>query len=65
VEKLLKQPILNKAMPYVVVNSKQYETAFEIVDNMREGWQVIKVGHGLDEMTAKNVVSNMVVSSYT
>lgn len=52
-------------MPYVVVNSKQYETAFEIVDNMREGWQVIKVGHGLDEMTAKNVVSNMVVSSYT
>jgi CheY-specific phosphatase CheX len=62
-EKLLKQPILNKAMPDVVVNFKQYETAFEIVDNMREGWQGIKVSHNLDEMRAKNVVSNMVVSS--
>ncbi len=63
--KLLKQPILNKAMLDVVVNSKQYEIAFEIVDNMREGWQGIKAGHSLDEMRAKNVVKSMVVSSST
>jgi pentatricopeptide repeat protein len=37
-EKLLKQPILNKAMLDVLVNSKQYEIAFEIVDNMKEDW---------------------------
>jgi hypothetical protein len=37
-EKLLKQPILNNAMLDVVVNSKQYEIAFEIVDNVKEGW---------------------------
>jgi hypothetical protein len=47
------------------VNSKQYETTFEIVDNMREGWQGIKVGHSLDEMRAKNIVNNIVVSSST
>jgi hypothetical protein len=64
-EKLLKQPILNKAMPDVVVNFKQYETAFEIVDNMRKGWQGIKVNHNLDEMKAKNFVNSMVVSSST
>jgi hypothetical protein len=32
---------------------------------MKEGWQGIKVGHILDEMRAKNVVSSMVVSSST
>jgi hypothetical protein len=64
-EKLLKQPILNKAMPDVVVNFKQYETAFEIVDNMRKGWQGIKVNHNLDEMKAKFFVNSMVVSSST
>ncbi len=64
-EKLLKQPILNKAMPDVVMNSKQYETTFEIIDNMREGWQGIKVGHNLDEMKAKKVVNSVVVSSPT
>ncbi len=37
-EKLLKQPILNKAMLDVVVNLKQHEIAFEIVDNMKEDW---------------------------
>jgi hypothetical protein len=64
-EKLLKQPILNKAMSDVVVNFKQYENAFEIVDNMRKGWQGIKVNHNLDEMKAKNFVNSMVVSSST
>jgi hypothetical protein len=64
-EKFLKQPILKKAMRNVVVNSKQYETAFEIVDNMREGWQGIRVGQSFDEMKARNVVNNMVVSSST
>jgi hypothetical protein len=64
-EKLLKQPILIEAMPNVVVNSKQYEITFEIVNNMRKGWQSIKANHSLDEMKAKNVVSSMVVSSST
>jgi len=64
-EKLLKQPILNKAMLDVVVNSKQYETTFEVVNNMRKGWQGIKAGHSLDEMRAKNVVNNVVISSST
>ncbi len=52
-------------MPHVVVNFKQYGSAFEIVDNMREDWQGIKASHNLDEMKAKNVVSSMVVSSST
>jgi hypothetical protein len=56
---------LNKAMPDVVVNFKQYETTFEIVDNMREGWQGKKGNHNLDEMKTKNVVGNMVVSIST
>ncbi len=64
-EKLLKQPILIKAMPNVVVNSKQYETTFEIVNNMREGWQGIKANHSLDEVRAKNAVNSMVVSNST
>ncbi len=63
--KLLKQPVLKDVMLDVVVNSKHYETIIEIVDNMRRGWQGIKAGHSLDEMRAKNVVSNMVVSSST
>jgi hypothetical protein len=49
----------------VVVNSKQYETTFEVVNNMRKGWQGIKAGHSLDEMRAKNVVNNVVISSST
>jgi hypothetical protein len=64
-EKLLKQPILQDAILDVVVNSKHYETTAEIVDNMKRGWQGIKASHSLDEMKAKNVVSNMVVSSST
>ncbi len=49
----------------VVVDSKQYEIAFEIVDNMKKGWQCIKASHSLDEMRAKNFVSSMVVSNST
>ncbi len=64
-EKLLKQPILQGAMPNVVVNSKQYETTIEIVDNMRKGQQGIKASHSLDEMRAKIVVNSMVVSNST
>ncbi len=52
-------------MPDVVVYSKQYEIAFEIVDNMKKGWQGIKASHSLDEMRAKNFVSSMVVSNST
>jgi hypothetical protein len=32
---------------------------------MLRAWQGIKAGHSLDEMKAKNVVNNMVVSSFT
>ncbi len=52
-EKLLKQPVLQGAIIDVVVNSKKYETTIEIVDNMRRGWQGIKVSHSLDEMRAR------------
>jgi hypothetical protein len=32
---------------------------------MKRGWQGIKASHSLDEMRARNVVNNMVVSSST
>jgi hypothetical protein len=32
---------------------------------MKRGWQGIKASHSFDEMRAKNVVNNMVVSSST
>jgi hypothetical protein len=47
----------------LIVNSKQYETAFEIIDNVRRGWLGIKGCHNVDEMKARNVVSSMVVSN--
>jgi hypothetical protein len=37
-EKLLKQPVLQGAMPNVAMNSKKFETTVEIVDNIRRGW---------------------------
>jgi hypothetical protein len=56
--KLLKQPILKDVMlDVVIVNSKHYETKVEIVDNMRRGWQGIKVGHSLDEMRLKMLLA--------
>jgi hypothetical protein len=60
-EKLLKQLVLQGAMLDVVVNLKQYETTVEIVDSMRRGWQVSR----LIIVKAKNVVSSMVISSFT
>jgi hypothetical protein len=42
-----------------------YEIAFEIVDNMREGWLDIKGCYNVDETKARNVVSSMVVSNST
>jgi hypothetical protein len=64
-EKIIKQPILKKTMLDMVINSKQYETTFEIVDNMTRGWQGVKGCHNIDDMRAKNVVTSMFVSNST
>jgi hypothetical protein len=47
------------------VNSKQFNTTFEIVENVRGGWLGIKGYHNVDEARTRIVVSNMVVSNYT
>ncbi len=64
-EKLLKQPILKKLMLDLVVYSKQYETTFEIVDDMRGGWLDVKGCHIVDDMKGRNVLTSMVVSNST
>jgi hypothetical protein len=62
-EKLLKQLLLKETMFDVVVKSKLYETTYEIVKNMKEGWMGIKGFHTIDNMRAKNVFTSMVVSN--
>ncbi len=62
---LLKNPTLKQVVLNLMMNSKQYETTFEIVDNMRGGWLGIKGCHNVDELGCKNVVSSMVVSNST
>jgi hypothetical protein len=49
----------------LVMYSKQYETTFEIVDNMRRGWLDVKGFHIVDEMRARNVLTSMVLSNST
>lgn len=63
IEKLLKQPILKEATLDVVVKSKLYETTYEIVGNMKEGWMGIKGFHTIDDMKAMNVLTGMVMSN--
>jgi len=63
IEKFLKQPILKEAMLDVVVKSKLYETTYEIVGNLKERWMGIKGCHTIDDMKARNVLTNMVVSN--
>jgi hypothetical protein len=64
-EKLLKQPTLKKSLLNLVVYSKQYETTFEIVDNMTRGWLDVKGCHIVDAMKARNVFTSMIVSNST
>jgi hypothetical protein len=49
----------------MVINSKQYETIFEIVDNMKRSWQGVKGCHYIDDTRARNVVTSMVVFNST
>lgn len=59
--KVLQHPIIKDVLPHVVGVCKNYEVAYQVLKNLRGGWEGVKTCCYLDDIHAMNFVSSSMI----